>query len=318
MVQAGLLLVLMGVMPTRAPGEELDQRVPAKPGGLLQVDLDLGEEMRPGRVSLDVRSHDADEIWAVADLSGLGASSVKFRMEHDEQVVRLYGRAGGLMSWLFGGPGVSVRVWVPRQYALDLRSSAGAIRVEDVRGSVRVRTTDAPIEVRGAEGKLNLKTTRGSVTVNEVRGDVDVRVAEGDVELSWITGRIEARTGEGDIRAEHLSGPTRLRSDDGEIDLRDVRGPAEAKTERGAIFASFAGQPEGSLETRRGSVEVRYPNHVGLRLDARTRRGTVEVGGGVKKPRDEVGVDEFVGAVNGGGSLLRVYTARGTIRVGPR
>lgn len=84
----------------------LDRRLPARPGGRLQVDLDLGEEARPERVSLEVRSHDADEVWAFADVSGPGASSVSFRLEPDESGVRLYGHAGGPLSWLFGGPSV--------------------------------------------------------------------------------------------------------------------------------------------------------------------------------------------------------------------
>ena len=47
-----------------APDTALDQRIPAAPGGLLQVDVDLGAEARADRVSLEVRAHDADEVWA--------------------------------------------------------------------------------------------------------------------------------------------------------------------------------------------------------------------------------------------------------------
>ncbi len=105
------LLSVVVLIPAPAQAQDLDRRIAVQPGGRLLVDLDLGQENRSERVSLEVRSHDADEVWAVADLSGLGASSVKFRLDHDERgVVRLYGRAGGLMSWLFGGPGVHVRV----------------------------------------------------------------------------------------------------------------------------------------------------------------------------------------------------------------
>jgi hypothetical protein len=317
MVLALALASLLAVGCTQVQAQGLDQRIPVKPGGLLQVDLDLGEEVRPDRVSLEVRTHDADEVWAVADLSGLGASSVKFRVDHDERVVRLYGRAGGLISWIFGGPGVAVRVWVPREFSVDLRCASGPIRIEDVNGSIRARTSDASVEVRGAEGDLDLRTRSGAVHLTEVVGDVDIRASEGSIELSWVTGNIDARTGRGQVHASHLKGRIALRTDEGEISLREIRGPVDAKTERGAVYASFAEAPEGVLESRQGSIEVVFPEHAGLELEARTRRGAVELGAGVKVDgRREA--DHFVGSVNGGGPRLAIYTARGNVRVDRR
>jgi hypothetical protein len=284
MVLALALASLLAVGCTQVQAQGLDQRIPVKPGGLLQVDLDLGEEVRPDRVSLEVRTHDADEVWAVADLSGLGASSVKFRVDHDERVVRLYGRAGGLISWIFGGPGVAVRVWVPREFSVDLRCASGPIRIEDVNGSIRARTSDASVEVRGAEGDLDLRTRSGAVHLTEVVGDVDIRASEGSIELSWVTGNIDARTGRGQVHASHLKGRIAL---------------------------------EGVLESRQGSIEVVFPEHAGLELEARTRRGAVELGAGVKVDgRREA--DHFVGSVNGGGPRLAIYTARGNVRVDRR
>ena len=312
------LVSIVVLMPAQVLAEDLDRRIAVQPGGRLQVDLDLGDENRSERVSLEVRSHDADEVWAVADLSGLGASSVKFRLDHDERgVVRLYGRAGGLMSWLFGGPGVHVRVWIPQDFSVDLRCPSGPIQIEEVNGEIRARTQDAPIEVRGVEGSVHLRTQAGAVRVTEVVGDVTVRTAGGSVELSWVTGDVEARTGRGNIAVRHVVGQMDLRTDAGEIGLREVRGLADAKTERGAVYVSFAGPPSGRLETRRGSVEVVFPARFGARLEARTRNGTVEVDAGFGADGKR-GPDHFIGDINGGGDPLHLYTARGTIRVYPR
>ena len=312
------LVSVVVLMPAQVLAEDLDRRIAVQPGGRLQVDLDLGDENRSERVSLEVRSHDADEVWAVADLSGLGASSVKFRLDHDERgVVRLYGRSGGLMSWLFGGPGVHVRVWIPQDFSVDLRCPSGPIRIEELNGEIRARTRDAPIEVRGVEGSVHLRTQAGAVRVMEVVGDVTVRTAGGSVELSWVTGDIEARTGRGNIAARHVVGQIDLRTDAGEIGLHEVRGLADAKTERGAVYVSFAGPPSGRLETRRGSVEVVFPARFGARLEARTRNGTVEIDAGFGA-NGKRGPDHFIGDINGGGNPLQLYTARGTIRVHPR
>ena len=292
----------------------LDQRIPAAAGGTLQVDVDLGEEARADRVSLDVRAHDADEVWVVADVSGPGSGSVAFRLEHGEGHVRLYGRSRGVLAWLFGGPSVQVRVFVPKRFALDLRCASGPIRVEDVAGEIRARTNDARLEVRGVEGPLRLRSRTGTVAVTEAVGDVEVRAQDAPIELSWVRGKVDARTGAGDIDARHVDGALELRADQGEIQLRDVSGPVDAKSEAGSISASFAGDPAGSLETQRGSIEVSLPAQAHARIEAQAGRGEVQLGKGL----DRDGVREpgkAVGLLNGGGETLRVYTALGSLRV---
>ncbi len=284
----------------------------------MQLDLDMGEEARADRVSLEVRSHDADEVYAVADLTGLGASTVMFRVEQDGNNVRIYGRAGGLMSWLFGGPTVAVRVWVPRDFSLDLRSASGPIRIEDVHGSVRARTTDASIEVRGTVGDLQLRTGTGDVRVDEAKGDALIRATQGSIELEWVDGNVEARNGIGDISLRHVNGEVKLRTDEGELRLREVRGPVHAVTERGAVYVLFSAEPAGKIDTRRGSIVVAFPDHAGAQLDAQAREGSVELAPGLVKRRSKKASDHYLGPINGGGLPLRVYTARGTIRVGQR
>lgn len=295
----------------------LDQRIPAAPGGLFQADIDLGAEAREDRVSLEVRAHDADEVWVVADVSGPGASSVAFRLEHDADRVRLYARSRGVLAWLFGGPSVQLRVFVPRQFALDLRSASGPIHVEEVSGEIRARTRDARLEVRAVDGPLRLRSATGVVAVSEVSGDVEVRAQDAPIELAWVHGKVDARTGSGDIEARHLDGDVQLRADKGEIQLRDVRGPVHAKTESGAIYASFVAEPAGELETQRGSIEVSLPEQAHARIEAQAGRGEVELGKGIT-PSGAREPGKAVGLVNGGGETLRVYTAHGSLRVDAR
>jgi hypothetical protein len=311
------LFTILALAPAISHAKDLDRRIPASPGGLLQVDLDMGDDFLPERLSLDIRSHDADEVWAVADLSGPGGSAVSFRLEHDARGVRLYGRSGGLLAWLLGGPGVSVRVWVPREYSVDVRCRAGSVQIEDVSGSVRARVGDGSIEVRSAEGSLNLKIGAGPIRVTEMVGDVAIRAADGPLDLEWVTGNVEARTGSGDIRARHMDGDVAVRTDSGEIEATELRGQTEARTERGAVYARFAGPPAGLLETYGGSVHVVLPEHSGTHLDARTRRGNVQFGAGIEAdglPQS----GQYVGDVNGGGAALRIFTDRGSIRVDRR
>jgi len=155
--------------------------------------------------------------------------------------------------------------------------------------------------------------------VSEVLGPVDARTTSGSIEVRWVTGDVEVRTGGGDIALERVEGHLAARTDRGHIDLVDVTGPAVARTERGRVFASFVGDPEGLLETRRGPVEVSLSERAGAQLEARTRRGSVEVSGELAfEPAGEAAPDHASGRLNGGGAPLRLYTTSGSVRVRAR
>jgi hypothetical protein len=294
--------------------DALEERLPVRPGGLLEVDLYMGEGLRPDQGSLEVASHDANEVRIAADASGWGAGGVAFRVARDGEAVRLYGRVTGTLSWLFGGPQMTVRIWVPREFSLDLRCSAGPIRIDDVSGRIRARAADAPIEVSGAAGSLKLRTNHGDVRVSEVEGDVDVRASSGALELSWITGNVEARTGRGEIEATHVTGSLTLASGRGGIEIRELDGAAVARTERGSVIASYVGAPAGDLETSRGSVRVVVPNGAGAELEAISRHGSVELASGLELDGDR-DTERVAGKLGRGGARLRLYTARGSIHL---
>ena len=311
------MLALFTFVPTLAHADDMDQRVYVKPGGHLQVDLDLGEEIEPEHASLQVISHDADQVWVKAETLGWGASDVKFRLDQDERAVRVYGSVSGLFTMVFGGPTVRVRVWVPRDFSVDLRSTTGPIRVEELTGKVRARTLNGSIEIVGVDGPLTLRSAKGAVSVSESRGDVAIRAGEGAIDLSWVTGNVRAATGKGNVSARHVDGLVDIRTDDGEVNLQQVRGRVEARTEIGAVYASFLGEPEGQIETRRGSVEVIFPRDAGIDLDARTADGTVQLETDLEIDGERAN-GYAVGRVNGGGSSLRIYTARGNVRLDRR
>jgi hypothetical protein len=313
------ILLLASLLGAGVPGcqQDFEERVAAPPGGRLELDLDLGGGLRPDPGSVEIASREADEVRIAAEATGWGAEGVRVRLARDGETVRVDAGVSGALSWLFGGPHVRMRVWVPREFSADVRCSSGPIRIEDLRGEVRARTGDAGIEVSSVEGRVRLRAGSGGVRVSEVQGDVDVRLDDGDVEMSWIHGDVEVRTGSGGLELSHLDGRLSARTDRGSIELRDVDGPMEAKTERGSVFASFAGAPAGLLETRRGSVEVQIPEHAGAELEAVSGSGSVELAAGFHGPA-AAGEGRVAGPLNGGGAPLRLYSARGSVLVRAR
>ena len=307
-------LLLTAFLPCAAFADRLDERIPASPGGTLEIDLDLGDGLRPDPGSIEIGVHDGEDIRLLATPTGWGASGVAFRLDQDGDTVRLYGSVDGAFSWMFGGPNVTLRVWVPRQFSVDVSSSAGPIRIEEVEGDVRARTSDAAIEVSSIRGDVRVRSVDGDITLSEIVGDIRARTAEGDLDLSWIEGRTVVLTDGGGIRANHVDGSLEFRSERGGIELREVSGPIEARTERGSVFASFTREPEGLIETRRGSLEIEIPPDAGAQLDAEAREGSVEIGPGIRF-EGEATPRTTAGAIRGGGPALRLYTARGRIRI---
>ena len=310
-------VILAALLAAPIQADDLDERIPAPPGGRLEFDLERGEGLRPDPGTVEVTTHDADEVRILVDRSGWAASSVRFRVDRNGDTIRVYGRPSGAFSWLFGGPQVNVRVWVPREFSVDVRCSTGPIRIDGVTGAVRARTRDAGVEVTAVEGPVRLRVANGAIRVSEATGALDLKTSDGDIELAWITGDVEARTSSGAIEASHVTGDLTLRSDRGSIEVREIDGRLDAKTERGGIFASFSTAPAGALETRRGEVEVAIPRDAATSLDALTRRGEVEIAEGIRIAH-RGGDGRVTGEINGGGATLRLYTARGQIRVRPR
>ncbi len=217
----------------------------------------------------------------------------------DERGLRLYGSAGGLVSWILGGPVVAERVFVPRAFSADLRCGSGPIRVEDLTGSVRARTRGSAIEVRAVDGDLELRSGSGAIAASEVRGEVEARTSGGSVRMAEVSGDLDARTA------------------GGSIELRDVVGPVVARTSGGTVRVRFSRLPEGDLETSGGSVEAEIPGDAGVDLEATTSGGRVELSRDVafdgSRERSSA-----VGRINGGGPRLRLHTSGGGVRVRTR
>ena len=334
---------------------DLDERIPVEPGGTAYLDVELGEGFSFDKGSLEVRSHDAGNVRILAETTGWGAYAVDLKLTRADNDVRLVGRVDGFLHWIFGGPTVEVRVWVPAGYGVDSRILGGPMLLEDLAGPVTARVDDDELTVRRVEGPVKLASARGSIDVEDIegaleiasgRGSVDVhgvhgsvRIAidRGSLELESVTGTVEAETQRGHLEIEDVRGDVSVSSDRGHVEVEDVEGSVVAKTDsgrieieelygsvhafsgRGGIEVEFAGKPSGSIETARGSIEIEVPRTASFQLEARTDRGRIELddlGDAEDEAVEEQGRRRQISrAVNGGGPTLRLRTRRGEISV---
>ena len=175
-----------------------------------------------------------------------------------------------------------VEVWLPRRCDLAVNGRDGAMRIEDVTGSVDVVTHDGPLTARG------------------LRGEIQVRSQDGHVELDGIDGALHLETHDGtsDVR--------------GRFDVVDVQssdGRIELEAEPGSRM-----REEWSLRSRDGGIRLRVPPGLAATIDARTSDGSldidlpVEIRGGIRDHR-------LVGDMNGGGPTLLLRCDDGSIHL---
>lgn len=149
------LLVL--VAASAAQGAEFSRELPVAPGGTLRVALERG--------SVDILCHESDAVRVEARASGVGGESVHFDLVPEGGGAVLTGASDEWLSWLRSGPNVRVRAWVPRDYAVDVRTAGGDVTVDGVAGGVTVRTTAGSVEVAEANGPVDVETGRGGIAV---------------------------------------------------------------------------------------------------------------------------------------------------------
>jgi hypothetical protein len=278
---------LAGRLPIRAE-EILEERVAVSPGGTLFVDLERG--------SVDVTEHDRDEVYVRAEARGWGAHLVVFQLDRKGDDLELEADIDSWLALLFPGTRARVHVEVPPDYSVDIRTRGGTVRIEGISGGVTASNSTGAVRLRRIAGSARVQTTTGSIRVEELEGNL----------------RAQATTGA--IRATDVAGWVEARAESGALDLVGVDGPVEARTTTGRVRVSFVDEPEGTIETETGSIEVGFPEDAGTDLDAETRTGRIRVDHDdlVSLERDR---RRLVAQINGGGPPLAARSETGSIRL---
>ncbi|HTO70711.1 MAG TPA: DUF4097 family beta strand repeat-containing protein [Myxococcota bacterium] len=231
--------------------EYLEEVVPVQPGGTLYV--------HSARGSVDVRSHDADEVRVEAEARGRHPERVIFSLESAGDDVRFGVRTEGWLAGLFGGLDVRARLWVPRRYSLALHTSGGDARVD------------------GISGHVDLQTSGGDVAISHIVGQVGVATSGGNFELEHLDGGVRARTSGGNTTLRDVFGDVDVRSSGGDLSIDGVDGAVDARLSGGTTSIVFLGDPEGEIRSSGGSVEILVRDEASFDLDAKANGGHVEV-----------------------------------------
>jgi hypothetical protein len=191
---------------------------------------------------------------------------------------------------------ISYDITVPADTKLTARNGSGHIVVGALRGAVDAANGSGGIEVDGAAG-------------------LEARTGSGAIEATGIAGPISAHSGSGGIRlAQAGPGAVSASAGSGSIRVTGVNGAARVSTGSGSI--EIEGRPASpwSINAASGSVTLTVPPDAAFDVDARSSSGSVSS----DHPVTMVGTVErhrLEGKVRGGGPLVKVSTASGSIHI---
>ncbi len=216
-------------------------------------------------------------------------------------------------------------------------TGGGDLRIGEVHGRLRCLTGGGRITVQAARKEAALETFGGDIVVGEVGGGVRAQTAAGNIRVHAAGGPVTAITGGGEVAIEkaggtvtvrNLAGPVQLgaaqggfecQSASGGIRLSSVTGPMRVSTSLGSIVADLAGAhlADSFLATTGGDITVLIPSNLGVTIHAENRMADTLrriVSDFSAIPVTRVGSRVVAqGAANGGGPLLRISGAGGTI-----
>jgi DUF4097 and DUF4098 domain-containing protein YvlB len=216
-------------------------------------------------------------------------------------------------------------------------TGGGDVRVGEVHGRLRCVTGGGKITLQAARGEAMLETYGGDIVVEDAGGGLRAQTAAGSIRVHRAGGPVTAITGGGEVAIEkaggtvtvrNLAGPVQLgaaqggfecQSASGGIRLSGVTGPMRVSTSLGSIVADLTGAHLGDsfLATTGGDITVLIPSNLGVTIHAENRMADTPrriVSDFAAIPVMRVGSRVVAhGAANGGGPLLRISGAGGTI-----
>lgn len=286
---------------------EITERFVVQPGGLASISTQGGD--------ITITTGAADEVSIVARLVFHRADDDAEADEIMEQLDLTFAQTddgisvssqrlssvSGWFGWGKSNPvSVHLHATVPTDYHIDARTSGGDIEVANLNGDIAARTSGGDIEV------------------GHIEGSVDLHTSGGDIEVMHAVGRVKAHTSGGDVRIDGAEGPVTAGTSGGDVRIGRVVGILRATTSGGDIYARIEGPlaEDALLSTSGGNVTAVVDEAVAFDLDARTSGGNVKAQGiTIRIDSGGVGKSKLVGAVNGGGPLLKLRTSGGDLRV---
>lgn len=198
-------------------------------------------------------------------------------------------------------------------------SAGGSIRAQEIHGEVWFETGGGEIVVQDARQTVHASTAGGGIRVGKAGGTVIASTAGGSIEVGSAAGMVKADTAGGSIEVGSAVGAY-CETGGGPIRLMDISGVLRASTAMGNITARLSTRgklADSFLSTARGDITVLIPSNTAVTIRAESdtapgaRRIVSDFAAVAVRSEGRRAIAE--GEINGGGPVLRLAGAGGTI-----
>jgi DUF4097 and DUF4098 domain-containing protein YvlB len=266
-----------------------------KPGGRLEIENYNG--------SIEIAGWDREQV----EIDGVqyGATpelrdAIKIEVETSGDAVRIRTVRPAERR---GGTGVKYVIKAPRKVDLDrVTSSNGSMKVDDIEGRMRLRTSNGSVRTARVRGSLEVTTSNGAVNVGDVDGPATIRTTNGRVTAEGIRGALEATSSNGSIHAR-LSRPE---------PHRGVR----LATTNGSIELTMESMADNDIRasTSNGGITVKLPAAADAHIHAHTSHSSIRTEFDMRK-HVRWSKNELEGEIDGGGPTVELTSTNGRIQL---
>ncbi len=296
-------LAASGCSRSRVPLSASETKTfPSAAGKLVRVDatsLDVAVTVAHApaiSVELDVKARSSSRAAA---RRWMESHTPVFEDSADTLEIRQPSRHRGVVVFGFMSADARVRITVPPECRLEIRTSSGDVAVGGdaaVTGPVRITTTSGDVAVSGGLDELIVKTSSGDVTVKRhPLAALEADTSSGDVVLESGTGRAIVDTSSGDVRLERLAGPLSADASSGDV---------------AASWSALAADAKVRIHTSSGGVRLRIPDAAPVRGRIATQSGSInsDLPGASGRREHELSLD-----ASGDAAELDVRTSSGDV-----
>lgn len=201
------------------------------------------------------------------------------------------------------GGGARYTIQVPRRVLLDtITTTNGSIKVEDVDGNARLKSSNGTIRTQKVRGEVDANTTNGAVEAMDLDGNANLHTTNGGIKVEAMHGSLNAITSNGSINAilekPATNWPVKLHSSNGHIDLT----------------IKNANIPDVRVDTSNSSITLHLPANVNARVHAVTSHSPVSSDFNLTQGGSKSNT-ELEGTIGSGGPSVDLTSSNGSIKI---
>jgi DUF4097 and DUF4098 domain-containing protein YvlB len=233
-----------------------------------QVPLDSGSTViaQTSSGSITITGADVTDCSVVAEIR-VRALTEEEAQETAEQVEIILEQVGNTLTVKAKKPpkklkrsiSISYDITVPKQTNVECASSYGPVKLSNILGSAKGKSSSGSISAEDIQGSAHLDTSYGSVTCMNITGDnIKVKSSSGAITAENIRGSTDLDTSYGSITCEDVSGgDLKLRTSSGKIKLTKAScGDFDVHTSYGSIRADELTGKVLKLHSGSGGIDV--------------------------------------------------------------